>query len=280
MVAALYVEINAICIIILGIILFKMWFMGSILGKRTLFVYTLVNAIVLFALDLVWGLLDGTNYAFSHELNLLVNAVYLFQAGHLGYSWYLFNNSVLNCSNRKQLTRHIIATLPLLVLFVSSFSSIWTGWMFSVDEYNVYHREWLYPLQVLVSYAYLIYSAVKAFIYGLKEKTYVKKTEELTLASFIILPFICGTFQVAFMGIPLLNAGISLSFLFVFISLQEHQISMDPLTELNNRHQLTRHLTLRISSQSRKNKLLLLMIDIDFSKRLMIHMVMSRVMMH
>ena len=184
MVAALYVEINAICIIILGIILFKMWFMGSILGKRTLFVYTLVNAIVLFALDLVWGLLDGTNYAFSHELNLLVNAVYLFQAGHLGYSWYLFNNSVLNCSNRKQLTRHIIATLPLLVLFVSSFSSIWTGWMFSVDEYNVYHREWLYPLQVLVSYAYLIYSAVKAFIYGLKEKTYVKKNRRIDTGIF------------------------------------------------------------------------------------------------
>lgn len=268
MVAALYMEINVICIIILSIILLKMCYMGSALGNKNLFAYTVGNAIFFFVLDFLWAMLDGTQYPLAHECNIVINALYLFQAGHLGYSWYLFSNSMLNSSNRKRNIKNIVALIPLLILFILCFSSIWTGWMFYIDEHNVYHRAELYFVQVLTSYIYMIYAAIKAFIYGLRENNYIKKIEFMTLASFIILPLICGTLQVVYMGIPLLNAGISLSFLVVFITFQDHQISIDPLTESNNRYQLTRHLTSRIGSQNRRQRLFLMMIDIDYFKKI------------
>ena len=89
-----------------------------------------------------------------------------------------------------------------------------------------------------------------------------------TLASFIILPMLMGIVQFFNQQIPTLCVGISLSFLIVFLSFQEHQISLDSLTGLNNRVRLHKYLDSRINNLNDKHRLYLLMLDIDSFKKI------------
>ncbi|MDO5110674.1 MAG: GGDEF domain-containing protein [Clostridia bacterium] len=269
MITQLYIEINVICIFTLALILYKLHKAVNTrsIDKR-LFALVLVCAILLYAIDIYMALIEGHALQVSKQYSAFLSAFYLTQAGVTSYAWFLLTEHRLGMRILQNRRRLFFYTLPLVALGILSLLSMRTQWLFYIDESCVYHRGRFYFIQPVLGYGYVLLAAARALYYAMREKNYIRKRGYYTLASFAILPIICGVIQTAFYGLPTLCAGITLSLLMVFITYLERQISLDPLTHLNNRNQLEKHLATKMSAVDDRHKLYVLMLDIDFFKRI------------
>lgn len=77
---------------------------------------------------------------------------------------------------------------------------------------------------------------------------------------------IVGTLQDVFRQVPIFCVGTSLSILIVYISLEEQMISIDPLTQLNNRNRMEQHLFECVRSQDLN--MYLLVLDVNRFKKI------------
>ena len=269
MATPLYIEVNAICLFILALILQKLHkIVNARAIDKSLFMLALLCAILLYAANVLWLLVENGMLRMSRQCNAWVNAWYLSQAGVLSFAWFLFVDCRLGSHIRRNRKRLLLCALPLLLLFALSVSSIWTRWLFYIDENNVYHRGRFFSVQLALGYGYMLWAAARALFWALREKNYIRKRGYYTLASFVILPLLCGVLQTVYYGLPALCAGVTLSLLMVFITYLERQISLDSLTQLNNRNQLEKHLAAKLGDAHDKHKLYLLMMDVDFFKRI------------
>lgn len=131
--------------------------------------------------------------------------------------------------------RVVLLTLPTALVVVLAFTSYWTHAMFYIDARGVYRRGALYMIQPIVSYCYVIYTSLHAFIQARKVESLQKKAIYRTLAFFAVPALVGGTFQIVY-SVPGLCVGIMISMLLLYIICQEQLISTDPLTGLNNRN--------------------------------------------
>jgi len=77
-----------------------------------------------------------------------------------------------------------------------------------------------------------------------------------------------GVLQVLFVGSPLLSAGLAFAALHVYMDSMEQLISVDPMTMLNNKAQMEKHLDHRMRNKSDKQDLYLFIMDLDYFKKI------------
>ena len=271
MVVVLYSEINLLCVLILVLIGYKLR-TGPYQGnEQRLLLLTLLTNMVFFTLDALWIFFDGGYFPAAYGWNRLLNCAYYIVSGLAGFTWFYYaesrQGSALVATRRKRL----LCALPLLLLSLLSLASLSTGWLFYIDESNVYHRGPLYALQLLLSYGYVLFTAAKALLEARTCRNYARRRELLTLSSFVAPSLAAGAVQVFFPGLPLLCIGTTLGILYVYITLQEQLISVDPLTGLNNRNQMLKFLSGRLSRYASDRPLYLLMLDMDYFKQINDH---------
>lgn len=262
----LYVEINSFCIAILALLLWKSLTGGDLRTKKRPFVTALISFMALFTADLLWACIEYGSMEFPASVNWAVNVAYYVLSGVAGYYCFFFlefaQGSRLCDTGRKR----ILCALPAAVLIVLSLLSIKTGWIFYIDEQNAYQRGPLFFFHLPVTYGYPLIPATKALWRAIHTKDYGKRVEYFTLSSFVILPILLGLLQVAFPVAPMMCVGSTLAFLLVFLNLQEQQISLDPLTQLNNRRHLRRYLSNRMLHYVKGESLYLFIMDVDYFK--------------
>ena len=166
--------------------------------------------------------------------------------------------------------RVVLLTLPTALVVVLAFTSYWTHAMFYIDAQGVYRRGALYMIQPIVSYCYVIYTSLHAFIQARKVESLQKKAIYRTLAFFAVPALVGGTFQVLF-SVPGLCFGITLSILLLYIVYQEQLISTDPLTGLNNRNRFETYMLSLFSGADQADDVYLLMMDADGFKQINDH---------
>ena len=99
-----------------------------------------------------------------------------------------------------------------------------------------------------------------------QKQNYVRRDELLILASFFILPVICGILQTVFLGAPIASMGVVMAFLLVYINSLRSVVTIDAVTGISNRMSLLRYLDDRCSSLKKDERLYFLFIDIDVLK--------------
>lgn len=109
----------------------------------------------------------------------------------------------------------------------------------------------------------MIYASFKSFVYAMYKKNYANKQYFLAMTDFIVPPIICGIIQIFIQNIPILSAGIMVSFLLEYLNSTETLISIDPLTGISNRRDFLNHLTDEKKSLKSRDKLYLAFLDID-----------------
>ena len=132
--------------------------------------------------------------------------------------------------------------------------------MFYIDARGVYRRGALYMIQPIVSYCYVIYTSLHAFIQARKVESLQKKAIYRTLAA--VPALVGGTFQIVY-SVPGLCVGIMISMLLLYIICQEQLISTDPLTGLNNRNRFETYMLSLFSGADQADDVYLLMMDAD-----------------
>lgn len=271
MATLLYAEINCLCIVILVMLAF--WINKS--SKATnlqQLVRSFMFAVFLFASDLFWSIVDQYRDPKLVEINYIANILYFSMSGVCACMWFRYVENLINCRSWKKKSIRILSSVPAAALVVLSVASRYTGWFFSISPNNEYIRGPLHWLQIVISLSYLIFSSIHAYFEAHHTRAFMEKEQLNIISTFVIMPLACGIAQnLLAPGLPLLCAGITISFLIVFANLQDRMITRDALTQLNNRYRLMNYLeekTEQYKSGHVSGQLYLLMSDVDSFKKI------------
>lgn len=267
MVKALKIEIFLLCMIILiGL---------AVRSRRSLFSSTqqllfsmlgYTSAAYIF-FEMIWTLSDGVSTPVGITANWISNAVSFSLFAIACLIWFFYSETMQGSRLLTTPYRVVLLTLPTALVVVLAFTSYWTHAMFYIDARGVYRRGALYMIQPIVSYCYVIYTSLHAFIQARKVESLQKKAIYRTLAFFAVPALVGGTFQIVY-SVPGLCVGIMISMLLLYIICQEQLISTDPLTGLNNRNRFETYMLSLFSNVDQAEDVYLLMMDADGFKQI------------
>ena len=159
---SLYISVNMLCAIMIIILMFMVHRGVMHEADQKTFFNLCFHTQLLFSLDVFWELLDGSAFPGARVLNYIVNAAYFAQCGILCYYWSQYSLFLSGSSRFSGTFYKVLFALPMAIEVVLSIASVWTGWYFTIDSANHYHRgDWLF-IQVTVMFIYLVYSLLVA----------------------------------------------------------------------------------------------------------------------
>lgn len=264
----LYFEINMFCIVILTTILYKVHTGSDKHDNQRIFHILILEVIIFFIMDSLWSLIEGGYWQASITMNYIINVLYYICIGIGAFLWFLYSEREIQSEVIQHRKYLVLSCLPLSLLIVLILISCKTGLIFYIDKENVYHRGNGHSLQVILTYGYIGFAVVHALIKVLKKENNINRSRYLNLIVFAVIPIAFGMIQTMFFGVPALCIGITLGILYVYINTMEQKISVDPLTQLNNRSQLLKYLSSKMKSYDSKKKLYLLIIDANHFKKI------------
>ena len=267
MVKALKIEIFLLCMIILiGL---------AVRSRRSLFSSTqqllfsmlgYTSAAYIF-FDMIWVISDGAGDMLSVAANWISNAVSFSLFAIACLIWFMYSETLQGSRLLTTRSRVVLLTLPTVLVVVLAFTSYWTHTLFYIEAQGIYRRGFAYMIQPIVSYCYVIFTSLHAFVHSQRVESLQKKTIYRTLAFFAIPALVGGTFQVVF-SVPGLCVGIMISILSLYVVYQEQLISTDPLTGLNNRNRFETYILSLFSNVDQADDVYLLMMDADGFKQI------------
>lgn len=181
----------------------------------------------------------------------------------MGYIWFRYSENIQQSKFALNKKYRIFAFIPVIILVLLTVLSYQNHLLFYIDADNVYHRGPAYSFQLILAYGYVIFTAVKTYFLSLKAEDYHKKIELRTLSTFIIPTIITGFLQVFFPRYPILCVGNTFGILYIYLTLQEQLVSIDALTQLNNRNQLFQYLSVKLRHPSENSSIYLFMLDVN-----------------
>lgn len=163
MAVAIHIELDALRLLILGVIAYQSVNNVNQQMNRVLFRYTVYGTMAALALDILWLLIDGRLFPGAILINQLVNALFLGSGVILGGIWYLYVLETLGYV----ITRTVKALVltPGAVMTVLNLISIKTGWIFRITSENLYERGPLFWLQTIAALGMLFASLVHIVIW-------------------------------------------------------------------------------------------------------------------
>ncbi len=268
MIVLLRLEINVIALAILILLIVNIKNRMIMMLDEKLFrmiLYTSVISVIVYSV--AWAL-DGRQGEATRWILYGANGLYLISCVAVPYLWWIYVNFRLT-EDENQVTRNAkVLGIPVLVFIIFTITAPINEWLFFIDKSNVYHRGPLYLVQVILSFVYLLTPSVRALQKAKKTTIPSEKKEYNSLAQFVILPLIGAIFQVLIYGLVLVSSCIVVAELMVYLNVQNHQITLDALTNINNRGQLNRYLNVVTKETRGEQKLYMLLLDINKFKRI------------
>lgn len=259
----LYAEVSTVCVLFLILIAIKTKKSVFLQSQRYLFLMVIISNMTLFILDAIWIFVDSKALPISLTMNWLLNGAYYALSGLVGYICFCFSENIQRSRFSYDKRYQIAALLPAAILIILTIFSYQNQLLFYIDANNQYQRGPLYSVQVILSYGYVFFTAIHALIHSFRTKGYRRKIELRSLAFFAVPSIIAGMIQVFFPHYPVLCVGTTFAIMYVYSTEQEQLISLDALTQLNNRSQLFQYLSGKLGHNQKEKSLYLLIIDVN-----------------
>ncbi len=263
-----YFELDFFCLCIIMTLFLRVFRAGDKQNSQRILIALMISVMALCISDTLWVALESITPVKWTGLKYAVDIVYYVLSGFVSYLWFLYSEYLQESRLVNSKRRKLLGALPVTVFNVLTLTTPWTRLMFYIDENGIFHYGALYILQSAVLFGYIVFTSGKAFLRAQNKEDYANRSKYLTISSFCIFPLICGIWQMQSGSSPVLSMGITLALLQVYINLQSEKISIDPLTQLNNRNQLLRYLSGKMKSPNPDKKLYLLMMDMDYFKKI------------
>lgn len=260
-----YLESNAVCVVIFGIMLAHNLIKQDRQEKQIKYDWTLVAFMCYFITDTVWAaVLAGvlpSNIALICAVNFLD---YMFMAA-ITFSWLRYAMAVEQVKNRDE-TKKVLAllcpflasTVALIVLFSVAPHLLLTEDNRTTPLFSAF--------LVTVPIIYIIASMFYSLRRGKGETSPEEKRKHIYIGCFPLIVIVGGLAQMFLLPDGALFCFCCTVFMLIFyIRAMEKQISVDPLTGLNNRGQLARYIS---QGTHKDGTTYVLMIDINDFKRI------------
>lgn len=238
MVVALYIEVNIVCILILGTMLVKIG--TSVYSKKhqILFSAELIMFSLLFISDCVRNMIDNKLIHASVAAHYFSNLVYFCLGSIITMLWLIYTLSRISHPLFHSKTGHGIMCIPCLIMIVLSVTSFTNHWLFSINESNNMVKGPLWPVYVTVCSLYGVAASIFTFMALLNKANAGNRSLYISLAIFPYFPIAAIASQAIFNSFPITCVGVSIPLLVYFYKMLESECLADKDTLLFNKNWL------------------------------------------
>lgn len=262
MLVTIYMEIIFFCICMLVFVLFKIRSGVVRLRQHTELSIVVLLAILSAVLDGFSYLMNGQSFFGAAMFHDVLLSGYFSVTVIMAFFWLRYVGFVLKIPFWKKWKLYVFLSVPMIVAVFISIASLWNGLVFEVNDFNNFHQGPLYNLYVLCCYFYIMLAFALSIQRVFLRRYYADRSLYGAFSCFGIFPFIAILVRMVYPEIPAIAPSVTLALLLTFVTIQSRCISVDPLTRLNNRFQLTRFLTSKMCERQSEKKLYLFAFDI------------------
>ena len=263
---AIHIELDALCLLVLCVIVWQSVHNVNQQMRIIRFRNVVYGIMAALALDIMWMLVDGAKFPGCSAVNYIVNALFLGSGVLLGSMWYLYVLDTLGYHVSRKC--FWVVLFPGLAFMGLNVISIWTGWIFYINEENVYIRGSLFWLQATASVIMLFVSFFHILYCSVRKKNEVSRTEIRKLLGFYIIPVIGTLISMPFSGMPGTWTCASVSIILIYMNSLDREVMQDSLTGLNNRKAIGNAFSEYAKVANSDNRLFLFMMDLDGFKEI------------
>ena len=259
----LYAEVYLICMIVAGLLLF--WTSRARLLStserwlQAVLVTFLVNFTVNFFFTLFSrGLIDigSQRVAVSYALKTLYFIT--LDIGVFAWCGYAENEQHSSIFKRSRGRLHIVL---LAVPIVAVLINLWTQHTFSISADGEYKRAWAYHAQMIYLFLCSAVCSVRLMQQARRESDPIRYSRLRTLATFPICILAAWILSLFGESIPVICVCITIELLCFYVAGINLQVSVDKLTQVNNRQNLLSYLSYKINNH--EETVYLIMMDVD-----------------
>ncbi|MCR5774595.1 MAG: GGDEF domain-containing protein [Lachnospiraceae bacterium] len=263
--AILYLEINLFSLALIGIILYKTNGLSKMVAQRN-FVMSIVAEMVFFASDTLYVMIDAGALSFGTPDNiakLLCKTIYFFSTSMMCFFWFIYFEHLRGTAFVREKKTVRIASSILWVIGVLLVINLFSGILFYVDPDGGYHRGPFFILTYVISYTYVLIAFIRTAGNLLDKNDSGDKRKLLPLVLFPLAPAAAGILQFVYPRLPVACGVLSLTTLVLYLNWIDQLISLDPLTGLNNRKQISHFYDQWVRNHGEGDIINVLMIDAD-----------------
>ena len=263
-----YSEATVVCILFFVIMLVNDHRNGNRQEKQILLDRVMVAHIVYFANDWVWAALLSGLIPRTRFLVALVNSINAFFLAGITYNWFLYAAAAEQLPFRRE--KHFDTIVGLPYYLVTCVAVVWyliapTFWVNESAELNPLY----YPLILLPApMTYLLVTFVISMIRASKARIHMERRLCLQIGIFPLVIALFGVLQLTMLNAPLFCFGCTINMLLFYLNNTADQISVDPLTRLNNRNQLHHYLSQDAAHRANGLREFVVMVDANDFKQI------------
>ena len=257
-----YIQTNVFCIILFLIMFLDIRRKEATKDQKLYFLFIL-DATLFCIADMLNYVLSGNMGGAVKPLLYIINTIYFSASVLASYIWYLYVLAKLGYhKGRRHIIRYLMMLPFCLFLVISSLSPV-LGWIFTITDENTYQRGSALWIHWICAWGYIVIPTVLTLIHIIKEKDKNQRKQIYPLFIFALFPVIASIVQIFIPSSSLIQVGMVLSSVIVYIKVQDRHVLTDTLTGLYNRSYFDRYLTEKVKLVSKDAPIFLLMMDID-----------------
>ena len=263
-----YTESSIVCLIIFAIMLLHDVFSVDRQEKQIKYDHALIAFMLYFVSDAFWAAVIAEvipKTTFSVITTNFFNAVFM---AYITYAWLQYVLAVEQTPHRNRSINRLLIALPLIAstaLMVVIYL-LWPDVLIDSSSHpTIYYSIFQIAVPIFYIFASLFYTLRKAHA----EKNPDEKLKHFYVGFFPLLVVGGGLLQVLVLpNTPVFCFSCAILMLIFNMQAKDSQISLDPLTGLNNRSQLNRYVSLDPNMHREGRRTFVIMIDINDFKQI------------
>ena len=258
-----YSTSNIVSCIIFGIMLAHDRLSIDKQEKQLKYDHALIAFMLYFISDAIWSGVDSGIFPINKFTVLITNFMNFIIMTAITSTWLRYAMAVLQVPIRNKRSTKVIILIPFLVSVIGVSITYAYAPHILMDE-NLKNTN-LYDVYLVgIPYIYIIAVIIYAMKKAICEKDPIEKKNHLYIGFFPIMVLVGGLMQMILMPqLPVFCFSCTILMLIYYIQSMDAQISIDPLTKLNNRGQLIRYVSQGANIKIDGRKTFVIMIDIN-----------------
>ena len=265
--AILYLEINIFSLVLIGIILLKTRGLSQMVAQSN-FAMSIIAEMVFFVSDTLFVLVNEGVLPGGKPVMMACKEVYFLATAAMCFFWFIYFEYLRETRFVKRRRYVLYSTSILWLMVIALLANLFNHSLFYIDESGVYRRGPFFILTYILSYSYVLIAFIRVMINLKRDAEATNKDLLIRLAFFPLFPGISGVLQFIYPRLPIACATISITTLYLYLTWVDQLISLDPLTGLNNRKQLTHTFNNLSKSHEDQDKIRLYLIDVNHFKQI------------
>ncbi len=191
-------------------------------SQKVIFYSLIASNMMLLLLEMLLNILNGMSGSVVSTLLPAIICLFYILNPVPEALWILYLDAIIRRNEQKGMSKATVVVIgvPVAINAALSLGSFSGGYLFFVDEINIYHRGDLFFLMPLLCYVYLLFYVVMIVL----KRKHISRKEFLALLFSAFPPLLAGLLQSLFFGVSLIWIALAFSLLIVYLNLQSEQV--------------------------------------------------------